>query len=234
MRTLGIVGGIGPESTIEYYRAILDAVRHRHGETTAPPILINSIDVHKVLRLAGAGDLGALASYLEQELARLVRAGADAAIMAANTPHAVFDDLVSRCSIPLISIVEATASVARAQGLGRLGLLGTRSTMEGQFFPDVFAKYGMTIVAPNSSERAYVHEKYTTELVHNVFSPETRLGMCRLIEMMKGRDRIDGVILGGTELPLLLRDRTYAGIPLLDTTSIHAAAAVDHLWPAAS
>jgi len=156
MRTLGIVGGIGPESTIEYYRAILDAVRHRHGETTAPPIIINSIDVHKVLRLAGAGDLAALASYLEQELGRLVRAGADAAIMAANTPHAVFDDLVSRCSIPLISIVEATASVAKAQGLGRLGLLGTRSTMEGQFFPDVFAKHGMRPSGGGTQYRASV------------------------------------------------------------------------------
>ena len=141
MKTLGIVGGIGPESTIEYYRAILAAYRERHGDVSAPSVFINSIDLHKLLELVAAGQLEALTGYLVEELERLRNAGATLGILAANTPHVVFDDVVRRSAIPLVSIVEATCAEAKARALTRLGLFGTRFTMQGHFYQRRVASY---------------------------------------------------------------------------------------------
>jgi aspartate racemase len=230
MNTLGVIGGIGPESTVEYYRAILAVYRERHGDSANPPILIDSIDVKRVLGLVAADDLAGLTEYLVTELRRLAAGGASLAILAANTPHIVFDDVASESPIPLVSIVEATCREASSRGLKRVGLLGTRFTMEGRFYADVFAKHGIDIVAPTADEQAYIHDKYTTELLRSVFLPRTREGLLRIVERLRQHDVIDGVILGGTELPLLLREDNAWGIPLLDTTQIHARAAVRQLW----
>jgi aspartate racemase len=230
MNTLGIIGGIGPESTIQYYRAILARYRERRGSVAAPSIVINSIDVDKLLALIGANELLALTNYLCEELERLANAGASLAILAANSPHIVFEDLVRRSPLPMVSIVEATADAARSLALKRVGLLGTRFTMQGQFYPSVFATYGINVVAPANDEQEYIHEKYTAELLRNVFLPRTRDGLRRVVERMKERDSIDGVILGGTELPLILQNTETVGIPMLDTTQIHARAVVARLW----
>lgn len=230
MDTLGVIGGIGPESTIEYYRAILAAYRERHGDSENPSVLINSIDVKRLLGLVGVNDLAGLTAYLVTELQRLAAGGARLAILAANTPHIVFDDVTSKSPIPLVSIVEATCREASSRGLKRVGLLGTRFTMEGRFYADVFSKHGIDIVAPAADEQAYIHDKYTTELLRNVFLPRTREGLLRIVERLKERNAIDGVILGGTELPLLLRADTESPALLLDTTQIHARAAVAQLW----
>jgi aspartate racemase len=231
MKTLGIIGGIGPESTIEYYRAILARYRERPGRVGSPSIVINSIDAEKLLALVGANELDAVIDYLCEELERLAHAGASLAVLAANTPHLVFDDLVRRSPLPMVSIVEATADAASSLGLRRLALLGTRFTMRGDFYRSVLTTRGIDVVVPADDEQAYVHEKYMAELLHNVFLPSTRDGLRRVIERMRERDRVDGVILGGTELPLILRSGETAGIPMLDTTQIHARAAVDRLWP---
>lgn len=230
MDTLGVIGGIGPESTIEYYRAILAAYRERHGDSENPSVLINSIDVKRLLGLVGVNDLAGLTAYLVTELRRLAAGGASLAILAANTPHIVFDDVTSKSPIPLVSIVEATCREASSRGLKRVGLLGTRFTMEGRFYADVFSKHGIDIVAPAADEQAYIHDKYTTELLRNVFLPRTREGLLRIVERLKECNAIDGVILGGTELPLLLRHDTESPVLLLDTTQIHARAAVAQLW----
>jgi aspartate racemase len=229
--TLGIVGGIGPESTVEYYRAILAAYRERHGHASAPSIVINSIDVNKLLALMGGGDLPAVTSYLVDEVRRLADAGAAVGLLAANTPHVVFDDVQRQSPIPLVSIVAATRARVEAIGWTRVGLLGTRFTMGGRFYADEFARAGIDIVAPADDEQAYIHEKYTTELLRNVFLPDTNAGLLRIIARMKDRHGIQAVILGGTELPLILRDAEAYGLPLLDTTQIHARAAVERLWP---
>jgi aspartate racemase len=231
MKTLAVIGGIGPESTIEYYRAILFAYRAVHGESEAPSIVINSIDVKRLLALAGAGDLAGLTNYLVSELERLAGTGASLGLLAANTPHVVFDEVSRESPIPLLSIVEAACDEAQRRGLHRLALLGTRFTMQGLFYAEVFSRRGLDIVVPVQEEQAFVHEKYTNELLESVFSPRTRDGVLRVIDRVRERDNIDGVILGGTELPLLLRAADHDGLPLLDTTSIHAAAAVARLWP---
>lgn len=230
MKTLGIVGGLGPESTIEYYRLLVSGYRDRVRDGSYPPLLIYSIDVNKVLHLAAEKKLGELADYLLSSLKRLQSASADFAIMAANTPHIVFDDVASRSGLPLISIVQATCDYAKARGLKRLGLFGTRSTMQGGFYQQVFARSGMTVCIPQIEEQTYIHDKYVNELVNGVFQRETGQRILTIAEAMQHRDGIEGLILGGTELPLLFRDETPPGLPLLDTTRIHVRAALEMIF----
>ncbi|HJZ83299.1 MAG TPA: amino acid racemase [Pyrinomonadaceae bacterium] len=228
MKTVGIVGGIGPESTIEYYRFIIAGYRERTTDGSYPLIIINSVDLTRLIAWINAGELGPFANYLAASIEQLANAGADFAVLAANTGHIVFDQLRQRSRIPLLSIAEATCERARAQGLKRLGLIGTRFTMEATFYPEVFSRNGLTIVTPNETERAFINEKYFDELLKNVFLPETRDQLLLVINQLKLREAIDGLILGGTELPLILRDAD-AGLPFLDTTKIHVERIVDEM-----
>ena len=236
MKSLGIVGGIGPESTIEYYRFILDGYRARVSDNSAPHIIIDSIDVNRGIAMLDANDLAALADYVSESVGRLTRAGAEIALIAANTPHIVFDEIAPKSPIPLISIVEATRAAAKARNLKRLALFGTRYTMQANFYPKVFAREGIELLVPDTQDQDYIHEKYFSELVPGKFLPETRAGLLAIVDRMKttsdspsqsyGEAGIDGVILAGTELPLILRDPIHHGIPFLDTTKIHVEAAV--------
>jgi aspartate racemase len=230
VKTLGVIGGIGPESTIAYYRGIIAAASAVASASTQPPVLINSIDVQKVLRLVAANALSELTDYLVYEVERLAKGDANLALIAANTPHIVFDEVRSRSPIPMVSIVEATCEFVSAMGLRRVGLFGTRFTMQGHFYPDVFSKAGIEIVPPREDEQAYIHDKYVNELLHGTFRGSTREGLLRLVDAQRARDRIDAVILAGTELPLVLTDPKAASIPLLDTTDIHVKAAVKLAW----
>jgi len=232
MRTLGILGGIAPESTIEYYRQLIAAYRERRPDGSYPPLLLNSIDLQKLMALVTAQQLTALTDYLVTELEKLARAGADFGLLASNTPHIVFDEVQRRAPLPLLSIVEATCDAAQTLGLRRLGLFGTRFTMAGSFYPEVFARKNIALVVPDAADQTYLHDKYLGELVKGIFLPETREGMVRIIEKLKEREGIDGLILGGTELPLLLRQPMESGIPLLDTTRIHVARAVETMLEA--
>jgi len=225
MKTLGVVGGIGPESTVDYYRSLIQMWREQAKDGSAPSILLNSIDLKKMLDLIAANALSEVTAYLSEEMQRLARAGADVGLLAANTPHIVFDELQRRSPIPLISIVEATREVAEELGLRRLALFGTRFTMQGRFFPDVFSKAGIALVVPEESEQAYIHDKYMNELVKGVFSPETRARLLVIVDRLANQEHAQGLILAGTELPLILREAA-CGIPFLDTTQIHVKAAL--------
>jgi aspartate racemase len=225
MKRLGMIGGLGPESTVDYYKLIVAAYRERTNGGY-PAIIINSVDLNKARDLVTANSLAELTEYLVAEVQRLARAGADFGLITANTPHIVFDDIQRQSPIPLLSIVGATCQAVRALGLKKVGLLGTRFTMQGRFFPEVFEKAGITLVVPGEDEQAWLHEKYFGELVNGVFLPETRERILAIIRRMKQSDGIEAVILGGTELPLLLRDAPPQGIPFLDTTQIHVKAAV--------
>jgi aspartate racemase len=228
MKTVGIVGGIGPESTIEYYRFIIEGYRARNPDGSYPAIIINSVDLHRLIGWINAGELEPFTDYLVAGVQRLANAKADFAVLAANTAHIVFDQIRERSQIPLISIAEAACDKARQSGLKRLGLLGTRFTMEARFYPEVFARHNLEIVTPHETERTFINEKYFGELLQNIFLPETREQMLEIINRMKVRDSIDGLILGGTELPLILRDAD-AGLPFLDTTRIHVERIVDEM-----
>jgi len=228
MRTLGIIGGIGPESTIDYYRLIISTYRERKGDESYPSVVINSIDLNTVRDLVTAGQLKSLAEHLVSEIHKLARAGAHLGLLAANTPHIVFDEIQQGSPIPLISIVQATCHAAKTLGLNRLGLVGTRFTMQGRFYFDVFSRQDITLVVPDEDEQTYIHDKYMNELVNGMFLPETRQQLLNIVQRLKNRDHIQALILGGTELPLILRDAD-AGIPFLDTARIHVGAAVTQL-----
>jgi aspartate racemase len=229
MRRLGVIGGIGPESTIAYYQALL-AIAAELGTDGNPPILIDSLDVRRLLRLMSAGRLTEVEDYLVAEIEVLARGGAALAIIAANTPHIVFDQVSARSPIPLLSIVEAARDAARTVGLKRVGLLGTRFTMQARFYTDVLANAAIDTVVPTPEEQGWVHDCYVNELLSSILTAPSRERMLELIATMKERDRTDGILLAGTELPLLLPMREASGIPLLDTTQIHARAAATAAW----
>lgn len=225
MKTVGIIGGIGPESTIEYYRTVIAGYRERIKDGSYPAIVINSINLTKLLDLVAANKLVAVADYLAGEVERLARAGVDFALFASNTPHIVFNEVQRRSSIPLVSIVQATCDVVKALGLKTVGLFGTRFTMQARFYPDVFTKEGITVAVPSVQEQDFIHEKYMGELLRNIIRPDTEARLREIVGRMKERNGIEGLILGGTELPLILRGGEPNGIPFLDTTQIHARAA---------
>src|SRR5437762_986455 len=143
MKILGIIGGLGPESTVEYYQNIIALYRERQRDGSYPQFLINSIDLKKGLDFMDANNLTGMADYLLEGIGKLARAGANFGLISANTPHIVFDAVASKSPIPLISIVEATCAVAKARNLKRLALFGTRFTMEGTFYPKVFSRKGV-------------------------------------------------------------------------------------------
>ncbi len=230
MKTLGVVGGLGPESTIEYYRQLIAAYQKRAGDKSLPSILISSVDVYRGLAFLDANQLNLLAEYLADAIRRLSNAGADFAIISANTPHLVFEEVQAQSSIPLVSIVEAACAEAKARGISRIGLLGTRFTMRARFYPDVFSREGIAVVIPNDGEVAFVHEKYINELLKGICLSATRDELVRLIRRMKEDDNIEAVLLAGTELPLILTEDSAGGVPLLDTTKIHVEAAVERLF----
>jgi len=219
-KTLGLIGGTGPESTVDYYRLLVAKYREQ-ADGNSPPLIINSVNIKPLLAWMTAGELPRVADYLVEEIEKLRKAGADIAALTANTPHIVFDELQQRSALPLISIVEATCDKVRDLGLRSVALLGTRFTMQAAFYPKVFSRTDIKLVTPTDEEQDYIHEIYLGELLKDVFRPETRTRLLEIIDKMKARDGIQAAILGGTELPLLLRDEEHHGMPLLDTTRIH-------------
>jgi len=229
MRIAGMIGGLGPESTIDYYRSIVARCRARDPEKRSPQIIINSLDVDKGIAMLDAGRLDDLANYIAAGFEQLVRAGVDFGFIAANTPHLVFDALQRRSTIPLISIVRATAEHAKALGLQKVGLFGTGFTMRASFYPEEFQQAGITLIAPKEPERVFIHGKYIGELLKNQFLPDTRMEILRIAQRMQAEDGVEAIVLAGTELPLLLRESGDRGINFLDTTTIHVEAVVDEL-----
>src|SRR5256885_8458224 len=215
MKTLGMIGGVGPESTIDYYKNIIALYRERQRDGSYPQFVINSIDLKKGIDFMNANNLAGMANYLLEEIMKLPRAGVDFGIIAANTPHIVFDDIASKSPIPLISIVETTCAASKVRSLKKLALFGTKFTMQSDFYQKVFKREGIDLVVPESKDQDYIHEKYFSELVPGNFLPETRAGLLAVVDRMKakidppspgyGAAGIDGVILAGTEPPLILR-----------------------------
>ncbi len=229
MKTLGIIGGLGPESTVDYYQRIIALFRERTGDRHYPEFVIVSVDLRKGLDFMDANDLSGMANYLLQAIRTLARAGANFGLISANTPHIVFDEVASQSPIPLISIVEATCAAAKARELKRLALFGTRYTMQASFYPKVFSREGIELLVPEPNDQNWIHDKYFSELVPGIFLPETRAGLIAIVDRIKAKSDIDGVILAGTELPLILCDPHHNGIPFLDTTKIHVEMAVDEM-----
>jgi aspartate racemase len=229
MKTLGMIGGVGPESTVDYYKNLIAIFRERKPDGHYPQFVINSIDLQKGIDFLEANDLAGMADFLLAEIAKLPKAGADFGIIAANTPHIVFDAVKARSPIPFISIIEAACDYAKARHLKRLALFGTRYTMQADFYQKVFRDAGIELVVPKPNDQDYIHEKYFAELVPGIFLPETRENLLAIVDRMKAEMQIEGVTLAGTELALILRGETHNGVALLDTGKIHCQAAVEEM-----
>jgi len=225
--TAGLIGGLGPETTIDYYRRIL-AAWQAADPTSAPSLIIDSIDVQKVFRLVAA-DRAQLADYLSDSVQRLAAAGADFAAITANMPHLVFDAVRERSPIPLVSIVATCADEAHRRGLRRVALLGTRATMEAPMYPDALRRLGIDTVLPTAPEQVFIHDHYVGEMINGIFRDEVRERVIAIVGRLRDAEGIDGVILGGTELTLLLPTHTVAGLPALNTTALHVEAIVTRL-----
>lgn len=227
MQRLGLVGGLGPESTIDYYRRIVDLAQKKK-LPESPSIVIDSLDVKRGLYLSG-NDRAGLIEYVMGSVKRLTAAGVDFIAIAANTPHLVFDELAERSKVPIVSIVETCADEAERRGLKKVLLLGTRFTMEAPFYPQVFRKRGVEVIAPEETDRHWVHDRYVNQLLNGVFTDEVRAEFAGLIQRVRSEHGIDGVILGGTELTILLVDSAIPGLQMLDTTALHVAAIVERI-----
>jgi aspartate racemase len=224
MKTVGMIGGIAPASTVEYYRLIVDGYHEQIGDGSYPRIIINSIDLRKLIDWFEAKQHNEVVEYIVAELETLGRAGVDFGFISSNTPHTLFDEISPRSPFPLISVIDEVCKVAKDQDLKRLGLFGTRFTVDSGMYPKAFAKEGMTVISPNDEELDYIHEKYMREFAEGVFLPATRARLVEIAREMKSREGVEALILGGTELPLILRDEDSpgAGLPFLDPVRIHA------------
>ncbi len=221
MKTVGIIGGIGPESTIEYYRKIVSSYLEREATRNYPQIIINSIDMTKMLDLIGNGEFEEVSRYLAAEVKKLESAGAEFGVLASNTPHIVFNKVRELSQLPLISIVEATCKKILDIGLEKVVLFGTKFTMQGGFYGEVLSRSGIEVITPDEVDQRFIHEKYMGELVKGIILDETRAGLISVIEKMKQKYNVQGLILGGTELPLILKPENVSGVHVFDTTEIH-------------
>ena len=220
MKTIGLIGGLGPESTLEYYREIISAFKSKPGNLSYPEIILFSVNLDEFLTLIDEKNWAGLSRVLSEKTEALHQAGAEFAAIASNTPHIVFHDLQSRSPIPLLSIVEATCDKARQMGLKRAGLMGTRLTMASDFYQKVFQARGISIVVPSEKEQQFIHQKLFAEVELGIFKDSTRKAFLEIAEGMMKAESIDSLILGCTELPLIMPENKYA-IPFLNTTAIH-------------
>ena len=229
MKKIGIIGGIGPESTIAYYRLLIKLFQERLGTTHYPEILIHSINMTEMLDLVSRNELEELVSFLKERVEILEEGQVDYVALASNTPHLVFDQLANSVKVKMISIVEETCKHISEMGLKKVGLLGTKSTMSMGFYQAVGERYGIKIFPPDKEARQYVHEKYMGELVFNQILPETKKQLIRIANDLQTQDQIEGIILGGTELPLILDQEDFDILKVFDTTQIHVQAILDKM-----
>jgi len=227
MKKIGIVGGMAPESTAEYYRIITTLCRQRGMGYRYPVIIVYSLNFQEFIGLVESGNLPEVINLLCEAIDSLSHAGADFALMASNTPHRVFNEVAARSPIPLLSIVEETGRVASKFGFTRVGLFDTKFTMQADFYSNVLStKYGISVVTPGKADQDYIHHKIMTELVNGYIVERTRQELLGIIRMMADKEGIEALILGCTELPLILFEEVV-DIPTLDTTRIHAEAALN-------
>ncbi|MFC1726025.1 aspartate/glutamate racemase family protein [candidate division KSB1 bacterium] len=229
MKVPGIIGGISPESTVEYYRSIISAYNELNQDGNNPQIIINSIDMNRMIDLIKTGKSDELIEYLSKEINKLAFSGADFGVLTSNTPHIVFNDLQKNSHIPLISIVEETRKKAEKTGLKKLGLLGTKFIMESNLYTAEFSKKDISVIVPCKPEREYIHKIIMDELVKGIFTDKTKKGLLEIIKSLKKNNSIQGLILACTELPLILSQEDEKDILILNTVKIHVKSIVDQM-----
>ncbi|WP_253942245.1 aspartate/glutamate racemase family protein [Nocardioides sp. zg-1230] len=225
MRRIGLLGGMSWESSALYYEILNAAVRERLGGYHSARVLMSSVDFAEVEAMQAAGEWEAAGALLAAEGAALEVAGAECLVLCTNTMHKVADAIEAATDVPLIHIVDVTAEAVRATGLSRVALLGTRFTMEQAFVRDRLATHGIEALVPPGEDRELVHEVIYGELVHGVVREASRAAYVDVVDRLVA-DGAEGVVLGCTEIELLLRPQDV-DVPVFATTRLHALAAVD-------
>ena len=227
MKTLGLLGGMSWESTIPYYRIINETVRERLGGLHSAPIILYSVDFHAIERLQQAGDWAQAGHVLARAARVLEAAGADGLVLCTNTMHRVAAAIESAVTIPLLHIADPTAAAVKPAGLTTVGLLGTRFTMEQDFYRGRLTdRHGLTVIVPDPPDREIIHRVIYEELCRGAIRAESRAQYRAILQRLVEKGA-EGVILGCTEIALLVGPDD-ASVPLFDTTALHARAAA--LW----
>jgi aspartate racemase len=226
MKTIGMIGGLSWESSIEYYRIVNEEIKQRLGGLNSCQCLMYSVNFAEVAALQHQGEWDKLAGLMADAAKRLERGGAELLLICANTMHKVADDIAAQVGIPLVHIADAAAEAVKARQLGKVGLLGTRFTMEGDFYRTrIKEKHGIDVIIPDAADREAVHNIIYQELVLGVMNPASRRRVLETIGRLAAAGA-QGVILGCTEIPLLVTQQDTP-LPLFDTTGLHARRAVE-------
>lgn len=220
MKKLGLIGGMGPESTIPYYHDIVYGVQNRVGEKFFPNLTIESVNVFDILNMCERKEYEALIEYLMTAINNLRASGADFIALSANTPHIVFDELQKRSPVKLVSIIQTACDEAKRRNISKIGLLGTIFTMDGEFFKRPFLKNHIEIITPNDEEKSFVDQKISNELELGIVKEETLSAFLKIVQRMKDENEIQAIVLGCTELPLLFNG-VKTPVDCIDTMQIH-------------
>lgn len=226
MKKLGLIGGVGPEATVPYYLGIVYGVQKKLNKPFLPPLVIESLSCFEVIRMSSQNDKAGLTEYLLAGIRNLASAGADVGALACNTGHMVFEKLQRLSPIPLVSIVEVTCAEAQRQNFHKVGLLGTAATMESDFFSKPFMQAGIEVAIPQADERNYIAKKILNELELGIVKEETAAQFIKIAERMAREEKIEALVLGCTELPLIFESKTLS-VPVLDTMQLHIEALVE-------
>ncbi|NLW16929.1 MAG: amino acid racemase [Firmicutes bacterium] len=228
MKKLGLVGGIGPESTIDYYRGIIAGYRQRLAQDTYPQMVIDSLNLKEMYTLSSTQQWDKFADRIIDSLKNLSAAGAEFAAIGANTAHIVFDEVNSRSPVPLVSLVEATCQYAQAKGCKRVVVLGTAFTMSSGLYTDALAKFGIDAFVPDKEQQQVIHNIIFPNLQAGIVLQEEKEAMLRIASQMIKATDADALVLGCTELPLIIKEGDLDTL-LLDTTQIHIEAILDYM-----
>ncbi len=226
LKRIGILGGMSPESTAKYYEYIIHTYTERFGDYSYPEIIIYSVSFQPYVDWPKEGRWDLVAKGLSEAAQRLEAAGVDFIIIATNTMHLVIEQIQQSVKIPMLSLLDAVSDAILARGMKKVGLLGTKFTMEKTFYQEALSRRDITVLVPDAGDREYVNEVIYSELVAGQIRDESRAGFVNVIKKLKARGA-EGVILGCTEIPLLVNEGD-AGMPLFDTTTIHAEAALNY------
>jgi aspartate racemase len=225
-KTIGIIGGLSPESTVEYYEHITRSYTERFGDFGYPQVVIYSVCFQTYVDWCNQERWSDVAQGLSLAAQRLVAAGADFLVIAANTMHIVLDQVQASVNVPVLSLLDALSDAIHAHGMHSVGLLGTRFTMEKPFYRDALADRGISVLVPDSADRDDINRVIYDELVAGRICDESRALYVSIIDKLAAQGA-EGIVLGCTEIPLLVRERDVA-IPLFNTTTLHAEAALNY------
>jgi len=225
MKTIGLIGGTSWHSTITYYRVINETVAKKLGGHASAKIILSSVNYESIAGPAHSNDWKGIAALLSGEAKKLEASGADFFLICANTLHKVADDVSASVRIPLLHIVDATATEIKKNGIRKIGLLGTSFTMEDKSYESRLSKQGMETIVPDEDERKKIHDIIFDELTKGILSQESRDTYKKVIHSLTANGAM-GIILGCTEIPLLIR-QSDSPVPIFDTTKIHSIAAAE-------